>query len=79
MLGSYFFIMITKIPMLKSQSVPNLHQETVKVEDFKEKIQRLSIIAEEFYGLMEETKVAFSKTHSPFRFSYITLIDEFVN
>ena len=42
-------------------------------------MDRLSLLAEEFYGLMEETKVLFNNTSTPSRSKYIMLIDEFTS
>lgn len=39
-------------------------------------MQKLSLLADEFYSLVEETKSAYDKTNSPLKHSYTTLIDE---
>jgi hypothetical protein len=58
--------------------VPDLTRETVRVEEFKSKLDRLSLVAEEFYTLMGETRELFDLTNSPARNKYVILIDEFV-
>lgn len=67
------------MPKGDNRGVPDLTGEMVRVEDFKTKLQRLSVLANEFYDLMEETKEAFDKTTTPLKSSYVTLIDEFTH
>lgn len=69
--------LITKILMNTLSRVPDLVGDVVKMEDFKEKLEKLSLLSQEYLRLMDEVKTAYEKTNSPLKYRYITLIDEF--